>query len=491
MYASCPPTRRLLFAALGVAILLISIPTRAAISREAIITSGLSSPIFVTAAPGDTTRLFVAELGGIIRIIQTAGPTLDSTPFLDIDSIVRSGGERGLLGLAFHPDYDQNGYFYVHYSAESPAGDTVIARYEVSAGDPDVANAGSANILYTTDQPFQNHNGGMIAFKPNDTDHYLYVALGDGGSFDDPDERAQDLELPLGKMLRLDVNVVSGLATVPSGNPYDDGAGDNEDFIWSYGLRNPWRFSFDRLTSDMYIGDVGQNAVEEVDFEPENDPGGANYGWDLLEGSEDFECTSCNADRANTVLPIHEYPNAGSGAVTGGYVYRGTDFPTLTGRYFFGDSSQLTVSSFVYSGTPSPSVTSHTSALNPTSGSMVSFGEGADGELYMVDVFGGIYRIIETVPFTPLLNVFADFEYTGPQFGTVSQPYYTLEAALEGVIAGGSITIEAGSTESTLSISTEVTLQASGGTVTIGASGGARSAKAIEGFISGESVAKP
>lgn len=449
------------------ALLFAATPSFAVLTTETL-ASGFSSPAYVTAPPGDTERLFVSQLGGQIRIIRLADGSVDPVPFLDIDALVLTSGERGLFALAFHPDYATNGFFFVHYTDNS--GNTVVARYTVSA-DPDVANAATAVTYLTAVQPFPNHNGGSIAFQPGDANHYLYVALGDGGSGGDPDERAQNLTVKLGKMLRLDVD--AGPSTAPASNPFVDGPGGNEDLIWAYGLRNPWRFSFDSLTGDMYIGDVGQNDVEEIDFQASDSTGGENYGWDLLEGSADFECVFCEFARNGTVLPIHEYAHVTAQAVIGGYVYRGTEFPTLTGRYFFADSSSAKMWSFVYEGSPNPSVTERTAQLNPGGASIVSFGEDGNGELYMVDVGdtgsnGVVKRIIETVPFTALQNVFADFVYTGPQFGTQPQPYRTVQAALDGVLSGGSITFEAGSTDAALTISKPVTLQASGGSVTIG-----------------------
>ncbi len=224
---------------------------------------GFTNPVLVTAPEGDE-RLFVVEQRGVVWIVDGASATLP-TPFLNIDPLVTSGGERGLLGMAFHPDYETNGQFFVHYSSAETGkiGDTVLARYTVSGGNPDVANPGSASIFLEVDQPFSNHNGGMIAFRPGDSGNYLYMALGDGGSAGDPQNNAQNIENVLGKILRIDVDA-GAPAAAPASNPYVGIAG--HDLIWSYGLRNPWRFSFDRLTGDMYIGDVGQNSVEEIDF---------------------------------------------------------------------------------------------------------------------------------------------------------------------------------------------------------------------------------
>ena len=360
-------------------------PAFAGLEAE-IFATGFTNPIFVTSPPGDP-RLFVVEQRGTIQIIEN-GMTL-GTPFLDIQDIVAAGGERGLLGLAFHPDYASNGFFYVHYSNErvGSEGDTVVSRFSVS-GNPNVADDLSELILIEEDQPFANHNGGMIAFRPGDTNHFLYIALGDGGSAGDPDNRAQNLDLRLGKMLRIDVD--QELAETPAaGNPFIGVAGN--DFIWSYGLRNPWRFSFDRLTGDMYIGDVGQNAVEEIDFEAAASAGGVNYGWRLLEGTMDHNCTNCDQDRMNTELPIHEYGHIDGISVTGGYVYRGSDIPSLQGTYFFGDLTGR-IWSLRYDGATVTEFMERTSIL-PSAQTIVSFGEDSDGEMYIVGHGGTIFRL--------------------------------------------------------------------------------------------------
>ena len=271
----------------------------------------------------------MVEQSGTILIIEDG--TLLAQPFLDIISKISFSYEEGLLGLAFHPDYALNGFFFIDYSGLS--GETVIERYSVSS-DPDVADASSGQVYLTVAQPFPNHNGGMIAFKPNDPGHYLYVAMGDGGSGGDPGNRAQNLSTLLGKMLRLDIDH-DPPATAPPDNPFVGVAGD--DFIWAYGLRNPWRWSFDRETGDMFIGDVGQETIEEIDFEPSASAGGENYGWRLLEGSSPFNCVDCESALATTVLPLHEYTHDDGITVIGGYVYRGTQFLSLRGHYFFAD----------------------------------------------------------------------------------------------------------------------------------------------------------
>ncbi|PCJ64479.1 MAG: hypothetical protein COA73_03740 [Candidatus Hydrogenedentota bacterium] len=385
-------------------VILCAIPMHGAhalLTNEVII-SGISEPVQVVAPPGDTSRLFMVEKAGRIRIITLPDNTLLSTPFLDISSLVNNFGERGLLALAFHPDYGSNGFFFIHYSNNS--GNTVVARYQVS-GDANIANAGSAQFFLTQIQPASNHNGGMIAFRPFDTNYYLYIGLGDGGGGGDPDENSQNLTNKLGKILRIDVDAGvpanPAVPYVPASNPFLDGAGGNDDSIWVFGLRNPWRFSFDRANGDLYIADVGQNAVEEIDYQPAASSGGENYGWDLLEGSADFECGDCDAARAATVLPIHEYTHADGFSVTGGIVYRGLDIPNLIGRYFFADLNGR-VWSFAFDGSVVSDQAEHTSVLNPSGGTIVSFGEDAAGELYLVDIGGTIRKMIDPTPSEPI-----------------------------------------------------------------------------------------
>jgi hypothetical protein len=303
------------------------------------VASGLSSPIFVTSPPGDLQRLFIVERPGRI-VILINGQVLPD-PFLDIVGRVLSGGERGLLGLAFHPDYDNNGYFYVNYTNTS--GNTVVSRFEISA-DPDLADSSSEYLLLTISQPYSNHNGGMIAFGPNDG--YLYIGMGDGGSGGDPQNRAQNDGVLLGKMLRIDVDGSSPYG-IPPDNPFA-GPGDPLDEIWARGLRNPWRFSFDRQTGDIYIADVGhwrfsfdrqtgdiyiadvgQSQWEEIDYQPASGSGGENYGWRLMEGNHCYN-PPVDCDPGGLTYPIYEYSHGGSPfrcSITGGYVYRGNAIP--------------------------------------------------------------------------------------------------------------------------------------------------------------------
>ena len=304
------------------------------------IAANLAHPDGITHAGDGSGRVFITLQDG--KILIWDGTQVLPTPFLDIDTIVNSNGtERGLLGLAFHPDYESNGYFYVDYT-DTTGGDTVIARYRVSATDPNVADPTSALILMELDQPFANHNGGQLAFGP---DGYLYIGMGDGGGAGDPGNRAQDLTQPLGKILRIDVDGAGVAAdcgggthyTIPPDNPFVDGPGGNCDEIWQSGLRNPWRFSFDRLTGDLFIGDVGQDAWEEVDFQPAGSAGGANWGWRCYEGNHPFNTQGCGP-AGNYDFPIFEYSHALGCAVVSGSVYRGSALPPgAQGAYFFGD----------------------------------------------------------------------------------------------------------------------------------------------------------
>lgn len=345
--------------------------------------SGFSAPVFVTAPPGDTLRLFVVEQSGLIRIVR-ADTTL-TAPFLDlVDSITTVGGEQGLLGLAFHPQYATNGYLFVHYSNQ--AGDTRIVRYQVSAA-PDVADPASASPVLSVAQPFPNHNGGMIAFGP---DGYLYIALGDGGSGGDPQGHGQNSGSLLGKILRIDVDGAAPYA-VPPTNPFVGVAGSRGE-IWSLGLRNPWRFSFDRADGTMYIGDVGQNQIEEIDVEPSG-AGGRNYGWNITEGDGCYSAAVCSV--AGLTAPVHQYTHADGCSVTGGYVYRGTRMPALQGTYFYADYCGGWVRSFRWQGAQA---VEHRDWAALAGGNISSFGQDGRGELYVVRHGGTIHRVVEATP---------------------------------------------------------------------------------------------
>ncbi|MFG0285971.1 MAG: PQQ-dependent sugar dehydrogenase [Phycisphaerales bacterium JB039] len=360
------------------------------------VVAGLSSPVWVTAPPSDFDRLFVLEKRGAIRIVRD-GAVLP-TPFLDIDPLISGTGERGLLGLAFSPDYRADGEFYVNYTDN--AGDTIIARYTVSA-DPDVADPASAEILLTVDQPFANHNAGWIAFGP---DRMLYIPLGDGGSGGDPGHRAQNPQELLGKVLRLDVLGAPdpGLAyAIPADNPFV-GDPDTRDEIWAIGLRNPWRNDFDPATGDLWIADVGQNELEEINFQPAGSLGGENYGWKCREGTACFSTAApyCPSSCAVNpfVDPIHEYSHSQGCSITGGVVYRGSAIAGLGGTYFFADFCSNRIWSLRYDGASVQELTDRTAELAPggglSLGSIVSFGRDAVGEIYICDQGGEIFKIV-------------------------------------------------------------------------------------------------
>ncbi len=383
------------------------------------VASGLNRPVFATHAPGDEDRLFILEQRGVIKILDLTTETLLGTPFLDIDALVlgpaNTFDERGLLGLAFHPDYDTNGFFYINYINNS--GNTVVARYTVSA-NPDIANPASASLVLGLVQPQANHNGGWLGFGP---DGYLYIATGDGGNFCDTGTghttgtgNAQDITTNLlGKMLRIDVDGGSPYAS-PPGNPFVGVTGDDE--IWAYGLRNPWRPSFDRETGDLYIADVGQDAREEINYQQANgseDPqnpayqGGHNYGWRGMEGNScssisGCSTTGCTCNDPVLTDPIHEYSHAVGFSITGGYAYRGCDIPSLQGRYFYADFGTNQIwTLFVVDG-HATEIANRTAELDPPGtlaiGAVASFGEDARGEVYIVDraatTDGEIYKVI-------------------------------------------------------------------------------------------------
>ncbi|MEZ4585119.1 MAG: PQQ-dependent sugar dehydrogenase [Gemmatimonadales bacterium] len=350
----------------------------------ATVASGLETPVFLTAPPGDD-RLFVVEKRGTIRIID--GGTVRTTPFLDLTALVSSGGEQGLLGLAFHPDYATNGVFVVDYTDRS--GDTRVASYRVSAQDPDRADPGSGHVLLAVAQPYSNHNGGMLAFGPGDG--HLYVALGDGGSAGDPQANGQDRNTLLGSLVRLAVDG-SGQGSIPADNPFVGQAGARAE-IWSYGLRNPWRFSFDRANGDLYIGDVGQGQREEIDVSTAADGAGRglNFGWNVMEGGNCYSPSS-GCDRTGLTLPLLEYGHGPACSVTGGYVYRGAAVPNLRGTYFYADYCAGWVRSFrLESGQPAEQ--REWTDLG-SGGRITSFGEDAAGELYLLTENGRVSRIV-------------------------------------------------------------------------------------------------
>ena len=348
------------------------------------VVGGLDHPVLVTNA-GDA-RLFIVEQTGRIRIVS--GGSLLATPFLNIASQISTGGERGLLGLAFHPDYVANGRFFVFYTRTD--GDLQVSEFLRSDSDANLADAGSERpILQIEHSAYSNHNGGMLAFGP---DGYLYVGTGDGGGGGDPLGSGQNRDSRLGKLLRIDIDTASPSVPydVPPTNPFVGTAGD--DLIWSYGLRNPWRFSFDPATDDLWIGDVGQGAWEEVDVARSSAGGGRglNFGWNVLEGDHCYNATTCV--RTGKTAPVAEYPHGtGDCAIGGGYVYRGAASPLLVGRYLFGDYCSGRIWSLEAAGpTPQAEV-----LLADTTLQISSFGEDAAGEIYVVALVGTIYRIVE------------------------------------------------------------------------------------------------
>ena len=357
-------------------------PDPSAVASLELVVDGLDGPLDLTAAPGEEDRLYVVERPGRIRIVDDG--TLVETPFLDITSITSEGGERGLLGLAFHPDYPSTGTFFVNHT--NLAGDTRVVRYTVSPSG-DAADPSSATELILVEQPFSNHNGGQLAFGP---DGMLYIGLGDGGSSGDPSGHGQNPSTLLGSILRIDVDGGAPYA-IPPDNPFADGA-DGAPEVWMYGLRNPWRFSFDASTGDIYVADVGQNEIEEVSVLSAADAAGANLGWDVLEGTRCYDAETC--DRTGLVLPAHEYTHDEGCSITGGYVYRGAALPQLDGRYFYGDYCGGWVRSFrLSSDGAATDVTDHTEAFGSV-GDLASFGLDAAGELYLLDLDGAVYRMV-------------------------------------------------------------------------------------------------
>jgi glucose/arabinose dehydrogenase len=344
------------------------------------VVSGLSNPVDFQ-APGDGSgRFFMVEQAGRIRIFVNGA--LLATPFLDIVSKVDFSGEMGLLGLAFHPQFPQRNLFYVHY--DRLAGgvmQSVIAEYQLSASDSNQANAASERILLTVDQPFGNHKGGQIAFGP---DGFLYIALGDGGSGGDPFGNGQNLQTFLGKLLRIDVDhMSSGLQyAIPSTNPFAGGGGLPE--IWAYGFRNPFRFSFERGTGRLFIGDVGQDKYEEIDI----GQSGGNFGWNVMEGMHCYNPSSgCNM--SGLVLPIAEYDHTEGDAIIGGYVYKGSSIPSLADAYLFSDNGSGTIWKLV----ESPPGTWTRTTLISSNRAISSLGQDVSGEIYFVDYSGSVLKL--------------------------------------------------------------------------------------------------
>ncbi len=379
--------RKFVLVAILVVGVVVAVPSQSVIAQgpgdytlEPVVT-GFVRPIEFIEAPDDSGRFFVVEQRGIIHIFQNE--EVLPTPFLDITNRVTTLSdydERGLLGMALHPDFNDNGYFYLNYTRQSD-GTTIIARYQVSEDDLNVADPSSESILLTVSQPYSNHNGGQLAFGP---DGYLYIGLGDGGSAGDPLNHGQNPRTLLGTILRIDPISLEPY-TIPADNPFVDGR-DGAPEVWAYGLRNPWRFSFDIKTGDLYIADVGQNQYEEINFLAAETPGGQNYGWNIYEATHPFRGELITG----ATMPVAEYDRSKGCSVTGGYVYRGEDAPALDGYYLYGDYCQGTV----WWLTRNEEGRWDTALLFDTDMQISAFAQDRSGEVYVIDYRGGIYQIV-------------------------------------------------------------------------------------------------
>jgi glucose/arabinose dehydrogenase len=356
------------------------------LSLESLAT-GFDQPLYVADTGPEDDTLIVLEKTGKAWLLDNGAKSED--PFLDLTDAVSTSSEQGLLGMAFPEGFAENGRFYVDYTG--PEGQTVISRFEVD--ESGAADRDSEQVVLEFAQPYGNHNGGMIEFGP---DGMLYIGTGDGGSGGDPQGNGQKLDTYLGKLLRIDVEFDEDMhggdpATLayvtPTDNPFAS-SGEGLDEIWAYGLRNPWRFSFDRDTGDLWLGDVGQNAWEEIDFQPASSEGGENYGWNVLEGTHPFPPDSDPGDTSGYVMPVVEYDRAAGKSVTGGYVYRGDSYPALEGVYVYGDFSSGRIWGLRRSGDAVENV-----LLAETGLPIASFGEDSDGELYVVDFGGEVFKV--------------------------------------------------------------------------------------------------
>jgi glucose/arabinose dehydrogenase len=369
---------------LKILICLLVIPASSLWAQRAIrlvpFVGGLTMPTHITNAGDGSDRIFAVEQGGRVRIIKNR--SLLTTPFLDIASKISCCNEQGLLSVAFPPGYATKNRFYASYT--NTAGDSVISMFQTTS-NPDIADPASEVILLTVDQPFANHNGGLITFGP---DGFLYIGFGDGGSEGDPSGNGQNTNTLLGKLLRIDVESTPGTYRIPPTNPFV-GVPNYRGEIWAMGLRNPWKYAFDRANGNLYIADVGQNQYEEVDFQPANSSGGQNYGWNVMEGMHCYNGSTCNM--TGLTLPLTEYTHGPDCSVTGGYVYRGPGSPRLQGLYLYGDYCSGTIRSLVNNGG-----TWQSSVLLDTMNSISTFGEDEPGNLYVADYSRGIiFRITE------------------------------------------------------------------------------------------------
>jgi len=354
-----------------------------------LIATGLDSPVALAVPQGELERLFIVEQPGRIRVIERGA--VSEVPFLDLTDRVVAGGERGLLGLAFHPAFAENRRLFVNYTGSG--GQTRVSEFRVS-DDTERADPASERIVLTVAQPFSNHNGGDLAFGP---DGMLYIALGDGGSADDPRGHGQNLGTPLGSVLRIDVDGAEPFE-VPADNPFVSRV-DAFPAIWAYGLRNPWRMSFDRETGDLYIGDVGQNRVEEIDVGLAARHGGENYGWNITEGSLCFEPPSgCSGE--GITPPVLEYGHDQGCSVTGGVVYRGCRMPGYHGSYFYGDFCSALIRSFHLQDGAVVDHIDWTEDLSRAADieNISAFGVDAEGEIYVLSLGGSIFKIVPVVP---------------------------------------------------------------------------------------------
>jgi glucose/arabinose dehydrogenase len=369
----------------GLMILLLSLSSMQAqlTLQDAFTNLTFSSPVFLTHAGDNTDRIFVMEQPGRIKVFPNSQSASNAKTFLDITDRVAYGGEMGLLGLAFHPDYSNNGYFYVNYTADNPRR-TIVSRFQVTS-NPDSADKNSEFQILTFSQPYTNHNGGWIGFRPSDG--YLYIGTGDGGSGGDPQNNAQNITVMLGKILRVDVDGGTPYA-IPPTNPFYDSTGNVVREIYAWGMRNPWRNSFDPVTDWFWCGDVGQGAWEEIDL-IEN---GKNYGWRVMEG---FHCYNpqSGCDTTGKVLPIWEYGHNPECSITGGYVYRGINVPELEGKYIYGDYCSRKIWALSYDGVNPPT----NELLVTAAGPVTSFGVDQNNEIYITSSDSMIYRFTPTV----------------------------------------------------------------------------------------------